>query len=234
MARCWRIMLFNGHCSAATGYRSITSLNITEDFHILHSAYVYICYSILKAKTYNWLPNTHTHTWPATTTNKKQLGTSHLLLMVISLAQIQNSKFKFHLQNSEALRVIKNIKKLLTWTGYGDANEGTCLKRSHWFGKRHKTDAFTKLGNLLSELHVPHKQCLTGISDAFSASFTSIWPSFFTVPPTKHAYSALHPQALTECSPLNFRRSSIITINQPTHKPHKHESPHTVIQSIHL
>ena len=38
------------------------SLDITEDFHILQSAYVYICYSILKAKTYNWLPNTHTHT----------------------------------------------------------------------------------------------------------------------------------------------------------------------------
>ena len=33
-----------------------TSLDITEDFHILHS------YSILKAKTCNWLPNTHTHT----------------------------------------------------------------------------------------------------------------------------------------------------------------------------
>ena len=32
-------------------------------------------------------------------------------------------------------------------------------------------------GNLLSELHVPHKQCLTGISNAFSASLTSIWPS---------------------------------------------------------
>ena len=33
-------------------------------------------------------------------------------------------------------------------------------------------------GNLLSELHVPHRQCLAGISNAFSASFTSIWPSF--------------------------------------------------------
>jgi len=33
-------------------------------------------------------------------------------------------------------------------------------------------------GNLLSELHVSHKQCLAGISNAFSASFTSIWPSF--------------------------------------------------------
>ena len=32
--------------------------------------------------------------------------------------------------------------------------------------------------NLLSELHVSHKQCLAGISNAFSASFTSIWPFF--------------------------------------------------------
>ena len=33
-------------------------------------------------------------------------------------------------------------------------------------------------GNLLSELHVPHRQSLAGISDAFSAAFSSIWPSF--------------------------------------------------------
>ena len=50
----------------------------TMIFSILHSAYVYIYYSILKAKTYNWLPNTHTRL--ATTANKKQLGTSHLSL----------------------------------------------------------------------------------------------------------------------------------------------------------
>ena len=35
------------------------------------------------------------------------------------------------------------------------------FKRLHWFGKRHKTDVFTRLGLLLSELHVPHGQCLT-------------------------------------------------------------------------
>ena len=46
------------------------SLDITEDFHILHIAYVYICYYMLKAKTYNWLPNTHTHTH-----NQQQLPT---------------------------------------------------------------------------------------------------------------------------------------------------------------
>ena len=81
------------------------SMDITEDFYILHSAYVYIYYSILKAKTDNWLPNTHTHTHthtPATTTNKKQLGTSHRLLIVISLAQTLLSCAKFR-----PLRVIK-------------------------------------------------------------------------------------------------------------------------------
>ena len=71
----------------------------TEDFHILHSAYVYICYSIhththtrARAHTHT---HTHTHTWPATTTNKKQLGTSHLLLMAVSLAQMLISSAKF-------------------------------------------------------------------------------------------------------------------------------------------
>ena len=29
------------------------SLDITEGFHILHSAYLYICYSIRKAETHN-------------------------------------------------------------------------------------------------------------------------------------------------------------------------------------
>ena len=54
-------------------------LVITKDFHILHSAYVYICYSILKAKTYNWLPNTHTHTHThMTSSNYKQKATGHV------------------------------------------------------------------------------------------------------------------------------------------------------------
>ena len=36
-------------------------------------------------------------------------------------------------------------------------------------------------------------------------------PRFFNLlcPQQNRAYSALHPQALTECSPLDFRRSSI-------------------------
>ena len=73
-----------------------------------------------------------------------------------------------------------NKKREFCWLAVVPQTDPTkaCFKRSRWFGKRHKTDAFTKLGNLLSELRVPHKQCLIGISDAFSASFTSIWPSF--------------------------------------------------------
>ena len=69
----------------------------------------------------------------------------------------------------------------------------------------------------------------TGGTDYQSCMYPtdSAWPAFlmpfllllpvsghlsrgFTVPPTKRAYSALHPHALTECSPLDFQRSSII------------------------
>ena len=120
------------------------SLDITEDFHILQSAYVYICYSILKAKTYNWLPNTHTTHMTSNNynLNKKQLGTSHL---VISLAQKLLSCAKFR-----SLRVIKKANfadiGLTVGTPAGVAPTKECFKRSRWFGKRHKTDAFTKLG----------------------------------------------------------------------------------------
>ena len=54
-----------------------TSLDITENFHILHSAYIYICYSILKAKTYYWLPNTHT----GNSNRYKQKATGHFTLL---------------------------------------------------------------------------------------------------------------------------------------------------------
>ena len=74
------------------------SLDITEDFHILYSAYVYIWYSILKAKTYNWLPNTHTHTH-MTSNNYKQKATGHVTSLAkgISLAQTLLLCAKFRL-----------------------------------------------------------------------------------------------------------------------------------------
>ena len=87
------------------------------------------------------------------------------------------------------------------------------FKCSRWFGKRMPTQNW---GNLLSELHVPHEQCLTGISDVFSAFFNQYLSIFIRgslYPQQKCAYSALHLQALTECSPLDFQRSSIIKRN---------------------
>ena len=67
------------HLKCPRNFQPTTSLDITKDFHILHSAYIYICYSILKAKTYNWLPNTHTHAHTRMTSNNyKQKATGHV------------------------------------------------------------------------------------------------------------------------------------------------------------
>ena len=99
----------------------------------------------------------------------------------MSLAQMPLSCANFRL-----LRVITKKRDHFADIGLavgkpaGFAPMKVCFKLSRWFGKRHKMDAFTKLGNLLSELNVPHKQRLTSISDAFSASLTSIWPSFLS------------------------------------------------------
>ena len=66
-----------------------------------------------------------------------------------------------------------------------------------------------------------NSESLIGISDAFSAfclRVSVIFPTCSLYPQQKRAYSALHPiytgpcpKALTECSPLDFRRSSINT-----------------------
>ena len=58
----------------------------------------------------------------------------------------------------------------------------------------------TSWGNLLSDLHIPHEQCLIGISDAFSAF--CLWVSVIfhmcsLCPQQERAYSVLHPQAWT-------------------------------------
>ena len=85
------------------------SLDITEVL-----TYTFVTPSILKAKTYNWLFNTHTHT--------QQLGTSHRLLMVILLAQTLLTRAKFW-----PLRVIKRyIFGDWLWSPQAlESNEGT-------------------------------------------------------------------------------------------------------------
>ena len=133
--------------------------------------------------------------------------------MVISLAQTLISCAKFR-----PLRVILLLLLLLKldWLWGGPQvllqRRNVSSVRGVGLASGTKRTPSQNWGNLLSELHVPHRQCLTGISNAFSASFTSIWPSFprFYCIPTKRDYSALHLQALTECSPLDFRKSSIV------------------------
>ena len=131
--------------------------------------------------------NTHTHTsnyykqkanghvTSLATTNKKQVGTSHRLLMVISLAQTLLACAKFR-----PLRVRKKRDNFADWLW----GRPQALIQRHVSSIRVGLANGTKRtpsqnwGNLLSELHVPHKQCLTGISNAFYASFTNIWPSY--------------------------------------------------------
>ena len=105
--------------------------------------------------------------------------------MVISLAQMFLSCAKFRL-----LRVIRKdiILPTLNWLwGHPQA----LLQRRNVSSVRVGLANGTKQtpsqnwGNLLSELHVPHKQCLASISDALSDSFTStsfFYPQFHSTP----------------------------------------------------
>ena len=155
--------------------------------------YTFVIPSSMQKHTTGSLTVTHTPQQQLQT--KSIWARPHRLLMVIWLAQSLLSCAKFR-----PLRVIKNIILLtLDWTvgmpaGFVPAK--ACFKLSSWFGKRHKTDAFTKLGNPLSE-----PQCLPGIVLPIPGHLSR----GFTVSATKRAYSALHPQALTECSPPSVR-----------------------------
>ena len=141
---------------------------------------------------------------------------SHLLLMVISLAQSFLSWAKF--QQLWVISKIYNFADIGLAVGmpacFAPTKECFNFKHSRWFGKRHKIDAFTKLGEPTIRV---------------ACTPQTTWPAFliiltpfllllpvsghlshsFTAPPTKCAYSVLHLQALTECSPLDFWRSSI-------------------------
>ena len=167
------------------------SLDITEDFHILHNVYLYICYSILKAKTYNRLPNTHK---PATCTNNKQLGTSHRLLMAIWL------RCFFCVWNSDYFEWWKKGKKKEKkkekicwhyWTGFGDAcrlwsNEGM-FQAFVFVWQRHKMDAFTKLGE-----PTIRAACTIFFYIFFINQYLSTFVMGSLYPQQMHAYYALH------------------------------------------
>ena len=151
---------------------------------------------------------------------KKQLGMSHrllLLLMVIWLAQVLLSFAKF----PTTLRIKKKKKKriiLLTL----DWVWGRPQALIQW---RHVSSVRTGLANgtkrtpsqnwrnLLSELHVPYKAW-----SAFLMPFLPFLNLFFKVsifitdpmyPQPKRTCSALHLQALTECSHRRLRMGLI-------------------------
>ena len=80
----------------------------------------------------------------------------------------------------------------------GFAPTKACFKSSRWFGKRHKTDAFTKLGE--PTIRAAHKQCLTGISNAFFCFFYQYLATFpavllypqQSVPTLRYTLSLIH------------------------------------------
>ena len=145
-------------------------------------------------------------TWNSNNTNKKQLGTSHRLLMVIWLVQMLFLCVKFW-----PLQVIKKKKEIILLTL--DWLWGHLQTDPTKACKRHKTDTFTKLGEpTIRAAWTPRK---------------GAWPAFLMLfllfllvsihlhhgllyPQQKHAYSVLHPQALTKCSTLDFWKSSTI------------------------
>ena len=136
-------------------------------------------------------------------TNKKQLGMSNCLLRVIWLAQMLLLCATFRL-----LRVIKKENfadiELAVGTPAGFDPTKLCFKCSCWFGKQHKTD-----GTYYESCMYPmnwHFWCLFGFK---KKGYLTIFAMGLLYPQQKHAYSALHPQAPTECSPLDLKKSSI-------------------------
>ena len=91
---------------------------------------------------------THTHTHTHTTSNNyKQKATGHVTSLANDHLTGSDAPFVCEIPTTSSYNLKK--KKSDNFANIGVA----CFKLSRWFGKRHKTDAFTKLGNLLSELH---------------------------------------------------------------------------------
>ena len=154
------------------------SFDITEDFHILHSAYKVTYTSVipsLKQKlTTVSLTHTQTHqqlqtksNWHVTSLAKGNFTGSDTPFMCEIPTTSSNKKYIVLLTldwlwgRPQALLQRRNVSSVLV----GLANDTKWMPSQNW-------------GNLLSELHVSHRHCLAGIFNAFSASFTSIWLSF--------------------------------------------------------
>ena len=92
-------------------------------------------------------------------------------------------------------------------TGFDPTSTKACFKHSRWFGKWHKTDAFTKLGEpTIRPACTPqtvldwHFWCFF----CFFYQYLAIFPTVSLYPQQKRACSALHLQALTKCKSPGF------------------------------
>ena len=125
--------------------------------------------------------------------------------MVISLAQKLLSCAKFR-----PLRVNKK-KDLILLTLDRQAllqRRNVSSRGSRWFGKRHKTDAFTKPGVPTIRAAACTPQCLAGISKAFSASFIRTEDTVVTVDSVTAFSSAVGMQSTTRGCPPHIGSQS--------------------------
>ena len=116
-------------------------------------------------------------------------------------------------------------------TPAGFAPTKDCFKRSRWFGKRHKTDAFTKLGEpAIRAACTPQ----TVLDRRFwcLVCFSSIHDPCWSRAQEKRAYSALHPQALTECSPLDFLTPSVAKADMTSKSFWRHYHIHNLTSRL--
>ena len=89
--------------------------------------------------------HTHTHT-QMTSNNYKQKAAGHVTLLANGHFTGSDAPFvcKIPTASSNFVVVVAEVG-LAVGTSAGFAPTKECFKRSRWFGKRHKTDAFTKL-----------------------------------------------------------------------------------------
>ena len=108
--------------------------------------YTFVIPSSKQKHTTGSLTHTHTHTYSINSNNYKQKTTEN----VISLANGSDAPYVCEIPTAS-----NNFKKeednfadigLAVGTPAGFDPTKACFKRLCWFGKRHKTDAFTKLG----------------------------------------------------------------------------------------
>ena len=122
------------------------SLDITEDFHILHSAYIYTFVIPSSKQKHTTGSLTHTH---MTSNNYKQKATGHVTSLANGHFTGADAPFVCEIATASCNKKRRyNFADIGLAVGSpaGFAPTKACFKRSRWFGKGHKTNAFTKLG----------------------------------------------------------------------------------------